>query len=69
MTESLLLDDQQGKAKYPSLDMIEDVWIQGDKLLLKLANGKILEAPASNPAARQLYWEVKLRNRRRAFGL
>ncbi len=51
-----------------SLDDIVDAEIHGDKIYFLTANGKVFETTLT-PVTRDLYWEVKLRNRRRAFGL
>ncbi len=50
------------------LDDIVDAEIHGDKIYFLTTTGKMLEAQLT-PRARDLYWKVKLRNRRRAFGL
>ena len=50
------------------LESINDAWIQRGYIYLQLVNGRILALPADKHAT-TLYWEVKIRNRRRAFGL
>ena len=52
-----------------NLDEVDDAEITGDLILLKLRNGDTIQLPVEKPEARQLYWQVKIRNRRRAFGL
>jgi hypothetical protein len=51
------------------LDEVDDAEIISGLVLLKLRNGETVRLPLEKPEARQLYWQVKLRNRRRAFGL
>ncbi|OWJ55270.1 hypothetical protein Pdsh_00100 [Pyrodictium delaneyi] len=67
--QRISLDTQNNKSIIDiPLDAISDAWIQHGYIYLQLANGKILSIPA-NKHTTSIYWEVKLRNRRRAFGL
>ena len=50
------------------LEAISDAWIQRGYVYLQLIDGRILAVPADKHAT-SIYWEVKIRNRRRAFGL
>jgi len=52
-----------------NLDEIDDAVLLHDKIVIKLRNGSTYTLPATKPEARQIYWSIKLRNRRRAFGL
>lgn len=55
----------------PDLSRLEDLVdaeIHGDRIYFITSTGKVLEA-RSSPRTRDLYWRIKLRNRRRAFGL
>jgi len=45
-----------------------DAEIRGDRIYFITSTGKILET-RSSPKTRDLYWRIKLRNRRKAFGL
>lgn len=50
------------------IDDIVDAEMRGDKIYFITTTGDILET-RSSPMTRDLYWEIKLRNRRKAFGL
>ncbi len=45
-----------------------DAEIRGDRIYFITSTGKVLET-SSSPKTRDLYWRIKLRNRRKAFGL
>ncbi len=51
-----------------TLDYIRDAKIEGDHIKMELADGRILVLPVTREHM-ELYWSIKLRNRRRAFGL
>jgi len=50
------------------MDDIIDAYIQGSNIHLLLRDGRHLVLPYT-PSTRELYWRIKIRNRRRAFGL
>ncbi len=50
------------------LDEVDDARISGDHVVLRLRSGRLLRMKLGREAL-ELYWRVKLRNRRRAFGL
>jgi hypothetical protein len=52
-----------------NINEVDDAEIISGLVLLKLKNGETIKLPAEKPEARQIYWQVKIRNRRRAFGL
>ncbi len=49
-------------------DEIDDAILKGERILLKYKDGTTLEIDSSEQAL-QLYWEIKLRNRKKAFGI
>ncbi len=51
----------------PDPEQVDDAYLHGDTVIFKLRNGDTLALPYH--VASNIYWEVKLRNRRRAFGL
>ena len=48
-------------------DDVIDAYLQDGQVILILRDGSVVRLPYS--VASSLYWEVKIRNRRRAFGL
>ncbi len=52
-----------------SVEDVDDAQILDNQIILLMKSGEILRLPAEKPEARHLYWQVKIRNRRRAFGL
>jgi len=52
----------------PDIDNILDMVIKSDSVIIFLRNGARIEARLTHEL-RKLYWDIKLRNRRRAFGL
>ncbi len=56
-----------GANTLPDPEQVDDAYLHGDMVILKLRNGGTLALPYH--VASSIYWEVKIRNRRRAFGL
>ena len=54
--------------KQLDLSLVEDARLDHDRVVFKLRTGQELTAKLCQETL-ELYWQVKLRNRRRAFGL
>jgi len=52
----------------PDLDAIKDIHIHHGKAYIELVTGEIIKTRISSNI-KELYWKVKIRNRRHAFGL
>jgi hypothetical protein len=50
------------------LEEVDDARLDGDHVELRLRSGKLVRLRLE-PETLELYWAIKLRNRRRAFGL
>ncbi|AEM39380.1 hypothetical protein Pyrfu_1523 [Pyrolobus fumarii 1A] len=55
-------------SKTLNIDDILDVERRGNTLIVYTRDGELLNLPYNSVTA-SLYWEIKIRNRRRAFGL
>lgn len=51
-----------------ALSHIVNAEIHGDKLYLIMDDGTVVSKPLTSEA-KEIYWAVKIRNRRKAFGL